>query len=195
MKLHNTIPLPDLPKEHCLKQIPHIAIIFLPNWHENFLDLASANKLGTYVLKVEYRFQWDLHDLLYHQWAEASEGGQMSLGLSTYPTQPPVNRKEAGCQTGLQHASLHWSSGVSHQLSLVCKWNYHYCYVWAERSARLELEGYNQVASLFVSGASASGTLWEHSVCGNKGDTWWRGRGRYPRRTRWFQGSLEVLRK
>ena len=32
------------------------------------------------------------------------------------------------------------------------------CYVWAERSARLEWEGYDQVASLVVNGASASGT-------------------------------------
>ena len=32
------------------------------------------------------------------------------------------------------------------------------CYVQAERSARLEWEGYDQVASLVVNGASASGT-------------------------------------
>ena len=62
--------------------------------------------------------------------------------------------------------------------------NCHLCYVRAERSARLELEGYDLAVWLVVNEASASGTRWEHSDCGNKDDTWWRGRGRYPRRTR-----------
>ena len=68
------------------------------------------------------------------------------------------------------------------------------CYVQAERSTRLEQEGYDRVAWLVVNGASASGTQWEHLDCGNKGDTWWRGRRSYPRRTRWFRGNLQVLR-
>ena len=73
-------------------------------------------------------------------------------------------------------------------------WSKRNCYVRVERSAWLELAGYDRVALPVVNGVSASGTQWEHWDYGSMGDMWWRGRGSYPRRTRWFRGSLWFLR-
>ena len=95
------------------------------------------------------------------------------------------------CHIGCHSLTIPWSIQnifwVCSHCSTRC---WHYCYVRAERSAWLEQEGYDQVTLLVVNGASASGTQWEHSDYGSMGDTWWRGRGRSPRRTRWFRGSV-----
>ena len=65
-----------------------------------------------------------------------------------------------------------------------------FCYVQGECSAWLELEGCDQDILLIDDGASALGTLSEHWGCGNMGDTWWRGHGRFPRRMRCSGGSV-----
>ena len=92
---------------------------------------------------------------------------------------PQILKHLAGCSRDLLHQCHHHYHHL-HQL----------CYVRAERSARLEQEGYDQVTLPFVTWVSASGTQWEHLDYDNKGDTWWRGRGRFPRCTRCFGGSV-----
>ena len=72
----------------------------------------------------------------------------------------------------------------------------HGCYVRVECSARLELSGCDQDVLLAGDGASALSTLSEHWGYGSMGDTWWRGHGRYPRRTRCSgesAGSLQQI--
>ena len=62
------------------------------------------------------------------------------------------------------------------------------CYVLVERSARLELDGYDSVVWHVALGACASSTLWEQMDWWNMDGTGLRGRGRCPRRTRWSGG-------
>ena len=61
---------------------------------------------------------------------------------------------------------------------------FYLCYVLVERSARLELDGYDSVVWHVVFEASASDTRWGLMDFERMDGTGLRGRGRYPRRTR-----------
>ena len=70
---------------------------------------------------------------------------------------------------------------------------HHPCYVLVERSARLELDGYDSVVWHVALEACASSTQWEQLDCWYMDGTGLQGRGRYPRRTR-CSGGICVFR-